>query len=202
MNLAAHTAQPGSLPRILQQTLCPGWGFSSPGPCAGPRDLIVLKHSSYRHIFQYPLSLVSDLHICWSTVGCSLCSSDQLGISLALRGSGLCSHLSDHHLPGSLWFFHLIFLDCCWPWVTDDIESRMADKRETTVFYCINSFHSTVGGRLGCFQFGTLTISATMFNILGHIFWCSYICMSGVELQDLMMCTCSALVMLPNNFPK
>ena len=97
--LAAHTAQPGSLPRILQQTLCPGWGFSRPGPCAGSWDLIVLKHSSYHQIFQCLLSLVSDLHICWNTVGCLLCSSDQLDISLVLRGSGLCSHLSRRHLP-------------------------------------------------------------------------------------------------------
>ena len=43
-------------------------------------------------IFQCPLSFVSDLHICWNTVGCSLCSSDQLGISLALRGSGLLNN--------------------------------------------------------------------------------------------------------------
>ena len=73
-------------------------GFSCPGPRACPRDLIVLKHSSYRLIFQCPLSLVSDLHICWSTVGCSLCSSDQLGVSLALRGSGFCCYLSRRHL--------------------------------------------------------------------------------------------------------
>ena len=98
MYLAAHTAQPGSLPRILQQTLHLGWGFRRFGPHAGPRDLIVLRHSSYRQIFQCPLSLVSDLHICWNTVGCSLCSSDQLGVSLVLRGSGLCSHLSRRHL--------------------------------------------------------------------------------------------------------
>ena len=98
-HLAAHTAQPGSLPRILQQTLRPGRGFSCPGPHAGPRDLIVLKHSSYCQIFQCPLSLVSDLHICWNTVGCSLCSSDQLGVSLVRRGSGLHSHLSCRHLP-------------------------------------------------------------------------------------------------------
>ena len=98
-HLAAHTAQPGSLPRILQQILRPARGFSHPGPRAGPRDLIVLKNSSYLQIFQCPLSLVSDLHICWNTIGCSLCSSDQLGISLVLRGSGLCSHLSRCHLP-------------------------------------------------------------------------------------------------------
>ena len=69
-HLAHHTTQPASLPRILQQTLSPG--FSHPGPRAGPRDLIVLKHSSYRLIFQCLLQfLVSDLHIWWDTVGCS-----------------------------------------------------------------------------------------------------------------------------------
>ena len=98
MYLAAHTAQPGSLPRILQQTLHPGRGFSRPGLRAGPGDLIVLNHSSYRQIFQCPLSLVSNLHICWNTVGCSLCSSNQLGVSLVLRVSGLRSHLSRRHL--------------------------------------------------------------------------------------------------------
>ena len=77
----------------------PGSRLPSPSTRACPGDLIVLKHSSYRLIFRCPLSLVSDLHICWNTVGCSLCSSDQLGISLALRGSGLCSHLSRRHLP-------------------------------------------------------------------------------------------------------
>ena len=74
-------------------------GFSCPSPRAGPRDLVVLKQSSYHLIFQCPLSLVSDLHICWNTVGCSLCSSDQLGVSLVPRGHGPCSHLSCHHLP-------------------------------------------------------------------------------------------------------
>ena len=75
-------------------------GFSHPGPRAGPRDLIVLKHSSYHLIFQCPLqSLVSNLYICWNTIGCSLCSSDQLGVSLVPRGSGLRSHLSPLHLP-------------------------------------------------------------------------------------------------------
>ena len=86
-HLASHTAQPGSLPRILQQTLHPGRGLQSPCSCAGSRDLIVLKHSSYRQIFQCRLSLVSDLHIWWNTVGCLLCSSDQLGVSLVRRGS-------------------------------------------------------------------------------------------------------------------
>ena len=34
---------------------CWTWGCSHPGPCAGPRDLIVLKHSPYHLIFQCPL---------------------------------------------------------------------------------------------------------------------------------------------------
>ena len=67
---------------------CNVWGCSHLGPCAGSRNLIVLKHSPYRLIFQCPLHfLVSYLHICWGTVGCSLCSSeDQLGISPMCRG--------------------------------------------------------------------------------------------------------------------
>ena len=76
-------------------------GFSRPAPCAGPSNLIVLKLSSYWQIFQCPLSLVYNLHMCWNTVGCLLCSSDQLGVSLVPRGSGLRSHLSCHHLPYS-----------------------------------------------------------------------------------------------------
>ena len=99
-HLASHTAKPGSLPRILQQTLRLGWGFSHPGPRTCPGILIVLNHSSYPliRVRRCPLSLVSDLHICWNTVGCLLCSSDQLGVSLVLRGSELCSHLSRRHL--------------------------------------------------------------------------------------------------------
>ena len=82
-HLASHTAQPGSLPRILQQAQwCWAWGFSHVGPHTGPRYLIVLKHSPYRLIFQCCLQfLVSSLLMCWNTVGCSLCSSeDQLGV--------------------------------------------------------------------------------------------------------------------------
>ena len=74
---------------LAEDLVAPVGGFSRPVPHAGPRDLIVLKHSSYHLIFQFPLPLVSNLYICWSTVGCSLCSSDQLGFSLVLRGSGL-----------------------------------------------------------------------------------------------------------------
>ena len=84
-------------------------GFSSPGPRAGPRELIVLMHSSYSLIFQCPLSLVSDFRICWNTIGCSLCSSDQLGVSQVRRESGLCSHLSHCHLKNkSVFYFFLI----------------------------------------------------------------------------------------------
>ena len=89
---------------LSQESCCrpcaPAGGFICPGPSAVPRELIVLTHSSYHLIFQCALSVVSDLHICWNTIGCSLCSSDQLGVSLVPRGSGLCSHLlppsSDH----------------------------------------------------------------------------------------------------------
>ena len=63
------------------------WGCSHPDPCTGPRDLIVLN-SPYHLIFQCPLQfLVSNLHICWDILGCSLCSSeDQLGVSPVHRG--------------------------------------------------------------------------------------------------------------------
>ena len=64
------------------------WGCCHPDPCTHPRDLIVLRHSPYRLIFQCPLQfLISNLHICWGTVGCSLCSSeDQLGVPPVCRG--------------------------------------------------------------------------------------------------------------------
>ena len=78
-----------------------GWGCNCPGPCTGPRDLIVLKCSPYRLIFQCPLHfLVFNLHICWNTIGCSLCSSeDQLGISPVRRGVWTLLPLSHCHLP-------------------------------------------------------------------------------------------------------
>ena len=101
-HLDSHTVQPSL---ILSQESCSRpctWarGFSCPGLRTGPRGLIVLKHSSYRLSFQCRLQfLFSDVHICWNTIGCSLCSSDQLGVSLVLRGSGLSSHLSRRHLP-------------------------------------------------------------------------------------------------------
>ena len=51
-------------------------------------DLIVLKQSLYRLIFQCPLHfLVSYLHICCGTVSCSLCSSvDWVGVSPVCSG--------------------------------------------------------------------------------------------------------------------
>ena len=96
----------GSFDLALSQESCSrlgghrAWGWTCPCPCAGPRDLIVLKHSPYCLVFQYPLQLLfSCSHICWGTVGCSLCSSvDWLGVSPVCRGSGLCSHLSRCHL--------------------------------------------------------------------------------------------------------
>ena len=71
----------GAIDLVLSQESCGrpcghwAWGYSHPGPCAGPRDLIVLKHSPNCLIFQCPLQfLVSNLHICWDTIGCSLCA--------------------------------------------------------------------------------------------------------------------------------
>ena len=71
----------GAVDLALSQESCsrPGghwtWGCSHPAPHTGPRDLIVLKHSPYRLIFQCLIQfLVSNLHICWDIVGCSLCS--------------------------------------------------------------------------------------------------------------------------------
>ena len=99
----SHSPAWFSLKNLAADPASPAGGFSCPGPCTGPREFIVLKHSSYPLIFQCPLSLVSDLHICWNTVGCLLCSSDQLGASLVLRGSGLWSYLSCRHIP---YIFH------------------------------------------------------------------------------------------------
>ena len=67
---------------------CQAWGCSCPGPRAGPKGLIVLKHSLYCLIFQCPLQfLVSNLHICWNSIGCLLCSSeDRLGVSTMHSG--------------------------------------------------------------------------------------------------------------------
>ena len=79
----------------------PGPGASAAlVPALVPGTLLSL--STFPTVVQCPLSLVSDLHICCNTVGCSLCSSDQLGVSLVPRGSGLCSHLSRCHLPTHL----------------------------------------------------------------------------------------------------
>ena len=63
-----------------------------------PPEVLLLRVPLLPIFIYLPLSLVSDLHICWNTVGCLPCSSDQLGVSLALRGSGLCFHLSHCHL--------------------------------------------------------------------------------------------------------
>ena len=98
-HLAAHSAAWPS-PRTPEAAPAPGLAPLQPlyHAVPVPGDLILLEHSSYHQIFQCPLSLVSNLRICWNTVGCSLCSSDQLGISLALRGSGFRSHLCCRHL--------------------------------------------------------------------------------------------------------
>ena len=69
--------EPSSLPGFLLQALwARAWGCSCLVPRAGPRDLFVLKQSSYHLFLQCPLYfLVSYLDICWGTVGCLICSS-------------------------------------------------------------------------------------------------------------------------------
>ena len=79
----------GSLPGVLHQAWRElSWGCGRTGPWAGPRDLFVLKQFPYRLFFQCPLNfLVSFLHKCWGTIGCSLCSSvDWLGVPPLCRG--------------------------------------------------------------------------------------------------------------------
>ena len=79
---------PSSLPGVLRQAWwVRAWGCSGSGPCAGPRDLYVLKQYPYLLFFQCSLYfLVSYLHKCWGTVGCLLCSSvDRLGVTPMCR---------------------------------------------------------------------------------------------------------------------
>ena len=61
---------------------------SRSGPCAGARDLFVLKQSPYCLFFQCPLYfLVSCFHKRWDTVDCLLLSSvEQLGVSPLCTG--------------------------------------------------------------------------------------------------------------------
>ena len=86
---AVNSALPGVL---LQAWRARAWGYSHPGPCAGPgagpRDLFVLKQSPYRLFFQFLLYfLVSCLLKHWGTVGCLVCSSvDWVGVSPMCRG--------------------------------------------------------------------------------------------------------------------
>ena len=76
-------------------SLCWWVSFSSRCTCVHSSQL-----ASSLLIFPCPLQfLVSNLHISWNTVGCSLYSSeDQLGLSPMHRGSGLYSYLSCGHL--------------------------------------------------------------------------------------------------------
>ena len=130
-HLAAHSA---AWPSLRTPAAAPAPGLAPLQPLyravPGPGDLIVLEHSSYRQIFQCPLSLVSNLRICWSTVGCSLCSSDQLGISLALRGSEFCSHLCCRHL---LRKSHTLYVktDCDVKWKKHLGRARIASGSQT-----------------------------------------------------------------------
>ena len=102
-HLASHRAQPGSLPRILQQTLRPGRELQLPWSQCWLVPGTLLSLSTLLTVWSFNVLYFWSLIFtyAWDTVGCSLCSSDQLGTSLLLRGSGLHSHLSRRHLP--LW---------------------------------------------------------------------------------------------------
>ena len=127
----------------------------------GPGDLIVLKHSSYRQIFQCPLSLVSDLHICWKTVGCSLRSSDQLGISLALRGSGLHSHTCCRHLLLSILYFFWLHLQKDFFFFTSFSEISLLVYRKTGDFCRLILYPATL--------FCLFIDSNSFFDFLFHL---------------------------------
>ena len=88
------------LTQLSPRSPTPGLGLQLPWSPGLSQGLFVLKQSPYCLFFQCPLYLlVSYLHQRWGTVSCSLCSS-VIGQVFHPRagGSGLCSHLSGHHL--------------------------------------------------------------------------------------------------------
>ena len=107
-------AEEGALNWALSQESCgkPGghwaWGYICPVPRAGPRDLIVLKQSLLSVFSVSSVLLVSYLHKCWGTVGCSLCSSvDQF--HMCAGGGRLRFHLSCCHLPRWINIIEIIY---------------------------------------------------------------------------------------------
>ena len=87
----------------LPPTCLSCWNDPSLGPTLVFSQLQVLL--SHHLIFECPVQfLVSNLHICWNTVGCLLCfSEDQLGVSPMCRGKWTL--LLPISPPSSLQFF-------------------------------------------------------------------------------------------------
>ena len=94
---AAQTSQfsrggshlPGSLPRILWLARqVPRLGLQLPWSRSWSLGPYCPKAISLSSDFSMSSTiLASNLHICWDTVGCSLCSSeDELGVPLVCRG--------------------------------------------------------------------------------------------------------------------
>ena len=91
-----HSSAWVSLKNLAADPVAWAWGYRRPGPQASdvlvpalvPENLLSLSIFFHYLTFQCPLQfLVSDLHICWNTIGCSLCSSeDQLGVSPVPKG--------------------------------------------------------------------------------------------------------------------
>ena len=64
------------------------WGCSCPGSLSSPKDLVVPEALSLpSDISMCSTVLASSPHICWDTIGCSLCcSEDRLGVLPLCRG--------------------------------------------------------------------------------------------------------------------
>ena len=98
-HLASHTAQPGSLPRILQQTLQPRPGSSATMVSAlVSGTLLSLCTLLTIWFFNVLYNFLSRIFIYAGIPLPVHSSSDQLGVSLVLRESGLGSNLSHRHL--------------------------------------------------------------------------------------------------------
>ena len=100
----------GSPPKILQQVP------TSTGPEAAvalvpalvPGTLLYQSNLFTVYFSMSSTILAFNLHICWDSIGCSLCSSeDWLGVPPVCRGSGLHSHLPHHHHPAKSYLFSL-----------------------------------------------------------------------------------------------
>ena len=116
---------------------CQAWGSSRPGPCTGPGDLIVPKHSPYHLIFQCSLHFWPPIFI-YAEMLLALHSAPQkMGqvLHLCTRRLGLLSHLSCHHLPQLLSFFMNT--------VREAQDSGQAPSCSTILFLCGLQKHLT-----------------------------------------------------------